>query len=156
MSESQRVRLVKVTNVNSSRFQEIDFNLDLMKYITGRPLTTEEAIRRYSFNMYHQYFGAYFVEDYKSGTILGFAVIKDEIKYAEIGYMVLDSFKGKGLATEINKILIEICQKSLPSYQVCAFVDERNTASIRVLEKSGMSQNGTRNDEGVTSLQFLI
>jgi len=156
MSESPRVRFVKVTNLNSCRFEEIDFSADLMKYITGRPLTTEEAIRRYTFNMDHPYFGSYFVEEFKTDKILGFAVIKEKGNFAEIGYMVLNSFKGNGLATVINKILIEICQKHLHSYQICAFVDERNIASIRVLEKSGMNKSGVNQEEGITSLQFLI
>jgi hypothetical protein len=85
MGSSSRFKLVKVTETNMDKFQNIDFSNELMKYITRRALTNDEAINRYSFNLNHTYFGAYFVENPKGDQIIGLAVIKDKIDEAEIG-----------------------------------------------------------------------
>ena len=152
-----RFKLVKVNKNNNSRFQEIDFSFNLMQYITGHALSTDEVIERYSYNMDHKYFGAYFVEKIESNEIIGLAVIKEKGREAEIGYMVLDKYKGNGIATEINLKLIEVCRQYLPAFRICAYVDKRNMASIRVLEKSGMKKDKTINSgSGIVSIRFLI
>lgn len=134
------LKLIKITRSNIDALNDISFNENIMRYITGKELTREEAISRYSFGLEHKYFGTYFVKSTESNQFVGLAVIKNKGEEAEIGYMVFESFQGMGLATEINRILIEICREKLSSYKLIAMVDSRNVASIRVLEKSGMKR----------------
>ena len=65
----------------------------------------------------------------------------DEI---EVGYMLLPGAWGKGFATEICMALLRFAftQTGLP--EVVAVTDPENTASQRVLFKSGLHPEGTR------------
>ena len=138
------------------KFQSIDFSNELMKYITGRALTNEEAIDRYSFNLRHTYFGAYFVENSKGDQVIGLAVIKDKNDEAEIGYMVLEPYNGQGFATEINRTLIEICKNYLTGRIISAYTDMQNKASIRVLTKSKMTKVDTFEEDGIVVCKYIF
>jgi RimJ/RimL family protein N-acetyltransferase len=150
------LHLLKVKKGNQQRFGEIEFSVNLMKFITGYPLSTEEAIARYSFNLDHKVFGTYFIELKNEPKIIGIAVIKDKsVDEAEIGYMILDDFTGNGFATQVNKQLLDICKNQVPERDVTAYVDTRNTASIRVLEKCEMKRIDSLDDDGVTLLKYM-
>jgi len=109
MIKSSRFSLVKVTEENIHRFHDVTFSIETMKYITGQALTTKQAIERYSSGIDHKYFGTYFVESPDGKDVMGIAVIKDKEEEAEIGYMVMKPFAGRGIATEINQFLIQFC-----------------------------------------------
>jgi len=150
------IRFIKLTSVNIKKLHLIDFSQEMMKYITGSSLTYDQAVARYSVDINHEYFGSYFVENQVEDQMVGFAVIKDKGKEAEIGYLVMEPYRGMGLATQINNELIDICRKNLPDYKISAQTDIRNRASIRVLEKSGMKKINTSEDGGTTILKFGI
>ena len=155
MSETTiEFKLEKVSIDNQWKFKDIDFNLELMKYITGSPLNADQAIRRYSFNLDDLHFGAYFVVS-PGNEMLGLAVIKDTDGEAEIGYMVYPDYTGKGLATEINRYLINYCRQHIPARKVVGFVDSRNAASIRVLQKCGMVLEDRIAEDGNELLKYV-
>ena len=153
--KTTRFRLEKVNHENIGELGFIDFTAELMTYITGKKLTTPEAIDRYSFGLADTHFGAYFVKNFTNDHI-GLAVIKDKGNEAEIGYLVLPPFTGRGLATEINKELIDYCIKNIPNRIISARVDNRNKASIRILEKCGMKKNGETKENRITILKYRV
>ena len=57
---------------------------------------------------------------------------------AMIGWMLIKSAWGRGLATEIAKALIEYCFEELQVHRVFALCHPDNTASWKVMEKCGM------------------
>ncbi len=59
-----------------------------------------------------------------------------------IGYCFNKEFWGKGYATETAKALVEFGLKNLCLHRVFATCDPENTASARVLEKTGMKLEG--------------
>jgi ribosomal-protein-alanine N-acetyltransferase len=59
-----------------------------------------------------------------------------------IGYCFNKQFWGKGYATETAKTLVEFGLKKLCLHRVFATCDPENTASARVLEKTGMKFEG--------------
>lgn len=59
-----------------------------------------------------------------------------------IGYCFKKQFWGKGYATETAKALVEFGFKKLCLHRVFATCDPENTASARVLEKTGMKLEG--------------
>jgi len=152
----RNLRFIKLTSDNIKKLQLIDFSEEMMRYITGSSLSFDQAVDRYSVDIDHEYFGSYFIEDPVEDKMIGFAVIKDRGKEAEIGYLVHKLYRGKGFATLINMELIGICRNKLPDLRISAQTDIRNEASIKVLEKSGMKKINTSEIEGTTILKFGI
>ena len=62
----------------------------------------------------------------------------DSEESAMIGWMLIKSEWGKGLATEIAEALIEYCLNKLQVHRVYALCHPDNIASWKVMEKCGM------------------
>lgn len=61
---------------------------------------------------------------------------------AEIGYMLLDSFRSKGIMTQAVSQICDIAFSQLNIARITGLVYAPNTASRRVLEKNGFSLEG--------------
>lgn len=71
-----------------------------------------------------------------SGTLL------DPVEDAELGYRLARRFWGQGHATEMSRALVHHGFGSLALPRIVAFVDANHRASVRVLEKAGLSRAG--------------
>lgn len=58
----------------------------------------------------------------------------------EIGYMVLPEFKGQGIATRASEFICKKAEAKFPEREIVAITNKRNTASRKVLEKSGFTE----------------
>ncbi|PEZ07052.1 GNAT family N-acetyltransferase [Bacillus sp. AFS018417] len=58
---------------------------------------------------------------------------------AEVGFIILEAYKGKGYATEAIKIIIDFAVETLEFKKFIAVCSEEHIGSRRVLEKTGMS-----------------
>lgn len=76
--------------------------------------------------------------------IAGMTLSNDRFKMGEFYYKLFPKFWGKGLATEMAKGLIKFGFEECQLHRIEAGVATQNAASIRVLEKSGMKQEGIR------------
>lgn len=86
------------------------------------------------------------IVDKRSGEKLGVIVYyfyKPEHKKAEVGFWLLPQYWNKGVTSEVLKALIDYCQNEKDIHRLEAFVEERNVASSRVLEKLGFVYEGT-------------
>lgn len=70
------------------------------------------------------------------GTI-GFYYIKPEHYRAEIGYMLLPEFQGKGYVTEAIAAVVNYGFEAMGLHSIEALVDPENIASCAALEKCG-------------------
>ncbi|MFD1864579.1 GNAT family N-acetyltransferase [Planococcus sp. FY231025] len=61
---------------------------------------------------------------------------------ALVGYSIDKASTGKGIATEAVKLVLTFGFEQLRLHRIEAYVSPRNAGSIRVLEKSGMQQEG--------------
>ncbi|TQR19004.1 GNAT family N-acetyltransferase [Psychrobacillus vulpis] len=61
-------------------------------------------------------------------------------KNGEIGYIVHTDYWGKGIATEVAKLLIEFGFSQFQLHRIYATCDPKNIASSKVLEKIGMTK----------------
>lgn len=94
-----------------------------------------ERLKQLSASENHFLYGIY-LNDKMIGFINDVEVDQDEI---ELGYMIHPRYKGKGYATEVLKKSIEILfQLGYSVVKAGAF--EENPASMRVMEKSGMTR----------------
>ena len=71
------------------------------------------------------------------GKLIGSISVEKKDDDAEIGYMLLNEYANKGIATEAVKQVCTIAFKALSIEQITANVFQPNIASIRVLLKNG-------------------
>ena len=75
--------------------------------------------------------------------LIGSISVEKKDDDAEIGYMILNEYTNKGIATEAVKQICSIAFKALSIEQITANVFQPNIASIRVLLKNGFKYKGT-------------
>ena len=76
------------------------------------------------------------------GKLIGSISVEKKDDDAEIGYMFLNEYTNKGIATEAVKQVCTIAFKILSLEQITANVFPQNIASIRVLQKNGFKYKG--------------
>lgn len=76
--------------------------------------------------------------------IAGMNLSLNKFKLGEIYYKILPDNWGKGYATEISKALIKSGFEKFNLHKIEAGVATENVASIKVLEKCGMTREGRR------------
>lgn len=82
-----------------------------------------------------------------SGQVVGMCgmtLSNDRFRMAEIFYKLFPRYWGNGYATESAKRIIQFGFNELKLHRIEAGVEVKNTASIRVLEKAGMTNEGLR------------
>ena len=87
----------------------------------------------------------FFVVESPSGEFLGWVHLRHdrlEPAWAEIGYRLVRSCWGQGLATEVSATLVERAFHTLSFETVSARTVPENQASRRVMEKLGMREAG--------------
>jgi ribosomal-protein-alanine N-acetyltransferase len=86
------------------------------------------------------------VVERKSGAVIGEAILKltpaRRHRQAEIGWAVAETLKGRGYATEIGQVLLDLAFGRLKLHRVFAMCSAENHASRRVMEKLGMRAEG--------------
>ena len=76
------------------------------------------------------------------GKLIGSISVEKKDDDAEIGYMILNEYTNKGIATEAVKQICSIAFKALSIEQITANVFQPNIASIRVLLNNGFKYKG--------------
>ncbi|MCF0059007.1 GNAT family N-acetyltransferase [Dyadobacter sp. CY356] len=134
--------LTKMTSADGDKYYQLSNNDNVMKFVTGTALSREESDKMLGQilrdNGTNDYFGRYLIEEIKTGALVGAAKLEAYGTEVEIGYRIMEEYWGKGVATSIAKSLIRFSLKTFKPTAVIAFVNIRNAASIRVLEKAGM------------------
>jgi len=87
------------------------------------------------------------IDEKQSGEFVGMAgmfLSNDRFRLGEILYKFFPDYWGKGYATEVARKLIIVGFEDLHLHKIEAGTDIENQASIRVLEKVGMTREGLR------------
>lgn len=145
--ETERLFLRRITNDDVNEVFELRSNPETMKYIP-RPLvknnedalahiaTIEERIQtNLAINWAITLKGSP-----KLLGIIGFYRLQPENYRAEIGYMILPEFHGKGIVPEAVKKLIAYGFEDLKLHSIEAVIDPENYASEKVLQKCGFTK----------------
>ena len=120
----------------------------VVRYTTKKPQTREESWTRFLRYVGHWSvfgFGYWFVKDKATGTFIGeigFADYKREIAPSledmpEIGWILVSSAHGKGLATEAVRAAVAWGDKHFSADHTSCIIAPENLASIRVAQKCG-------------------
>lgn len=158
---TERFSLRKFTSADVGLYHQLTGNARVMQFVTGRPFSWEETAEKFerilARSVQHKHEGVYAIHDSSTGEFLGAAaLLREPTGRVEIGYRVLDTYWGRGIATEVAAELLRFGLQVLSAPAVVAYVDAENVASIRVLEKIGMRRVATTSEAGRTEHQYLL
>jgi len=142
--ETERLQLRRVVKEDLNEIFALRSNPETMKYIP-RPLvkTKEDALEHIAMidAKIETNEGINWAITIKGNPkligIIGHYRIKPENYRAEIGYMLDPEFHGKGIIPEAIKGVVDYGFQVMQLHSIEAIIDPENTASARVLEKSG-------------------
>ncbi|MBO1579572.1 MULTISPECIES: GNAT family N-acetyltransferase [Bacillus] len=139
--------------LNFKKFEVTDFkdyfqlvsNEQVMAQITERAIPLKEAKVNYQKllerNEKYELYGSYKVSDSVTNEFIGlghFTLNEKEREEAEIGYMILPTYWGKGYGTTIAKQLIELAKQTKLNV-LKAIIDPENIPSRKILIKQGFT-----------------
>lgn len=141
-------------NLSYSKFEEKDFddyfllvsNADVMKQIIGRPHTLEEAKEIFKGNlennMLHPQCGTYKIVNADNGAFVGFVKLELEAatrNEAEIGYMLLPQYWGKGYGKQVAEYVLNIAKDIEQLTRLTGNIDPENKGSRKILTNHGFT-----------------
>lgn len=135
---------------------------DVMKYITGKGLTREQARNKFDSilkqNAADDFLGYFKV--YKDGNILvgdcKLVRYKHDPSLLEIGYLLKPEYWGKGYGTRICQQMLALAEESFSSNDVIGLIDPENTASKRLLEKFGFKTYFTGMEDELPTEKLML
>lgn len=124
------------------RYLDLVGSYEVMKQITGKTLTKNQALRRFReiilINKRYFEIGYYAVSLRRTKQFIGLGkIVLTNGNEAEIGYSLLPEFWGKGYGSAISEKLVSHSRKVPFIKQLTAIIDPENSASKRILIKSG-------------------
>ena len=156
-----RIYLEKLLPQDFESFYTLTGNEKVMAMITERALSKEEARKKFNYflenNELHKSFGSFKVLEVLSSKLLGFAkleITKEKPEEAELGYMLLPEFWGRGLGNEIAEHLLEVAKSDLKLNRVYANTDPNNLASRKILINNGFTSEEVGEIDGLPSEIF--
>lgn len=140
----QNLQAQKFENKHFENYFRLVSNLKVMEQITGFALNLAEARKKFDeileYNKKYTNSGYYAFFLKNTEIFIGYGKITiEENENAEIGYILLPEFWGKGFASEIAEHLVEIGINNTKIKSLYAIIDPENGASKRILEKCNFS-----------------
>lgn len=149
----------KFGNQDFDAYYRLVGNDQVMAMITERALSKQEAATEFESmllqNCIHEKFGHFKITDSDTGEFVGYGKLNLEHignHQAEIGYMLLPEFWGKGLGSKISNHLMQIArgnQITTKLQQLYAIIDPKNIASRKILEKQGFIHKEFKDFDGL-------
>ena len=139
---SERLIFSHYTDSDFADYYKLVGNADVMKMITGRPLSKNETQERLekmmNINKEHPKIGHFKVSLRFGGDFVGHSKLEMTKKNeAEIGYVLMPEYWGKGYGSEIAKTLVNLARQVDEIHNLMAIIDPENIASKKILEKQG-------------------
>lgn len=159
--ETERLILRESVVEDAQALFDVNSDPEVMKYTGDVAFPSVDVMREMIANYpdYKKYgYGRWTTIEKASGAIMGFCGLKylEDINEVDIGYRWKKKFWNKGYATEASLSCLEFGFKQLKLEQIVAQVLPDNRASIRVLEKIGMTYWKQLNTEENPGLFYRI
>jgi [ribosomal protein S5]-alanine N-acetyltransferase len=128
---------------------EVYSDPEVMRYVATGPLPDLAMTRRllHDYTTHQEAYGYSFwaVLERASGRLIGDAgLYRTPIGEVELGYTLGKAWWGRGYATEAAGAWLQAAFSRLEIPEVVALAEPANAASLRVLEKLGMTRDGER------------
>ncbi|OOV25855.1 alanine acetyltransferase [Flavobacterium sp. LM5] len=142
--ETERLILRRVSTDDINEIFALRSNPETMKYIP-RPLVTNEEEALAHFKMIDDKIetneGINWAITLKGNNtmigLIGHYRIKPEHYRAEVGYMILPEYHGKGITTEAVQCVVDYGFTRMKLHSIEGVIDPENGASEKVLQKCG-------------------
>ena len=160
--ETERLLLRRVDANDIKEIFALRSNPETMKYIP-RPLvkTDEEALAHIAMidGKIDSNEGINWAITLKNNPkligIIGHYMIKPEHYRAEIGYMLLPEYHGKGIVSEAVKEVVKYGFEVMKLHSIEAVLDHENYGSAKVLEKNGFVKEAHLKENSFFEGRFL-
>lgn len=142
--ETPRLILREMTPEDAASAFEMNSDPDVLRYTGDVPFTDVEDARNFlvAYDHYRKYgFGRWAVIRKEDGAWMGFCGLKytpDHHEY-DVGYRLMKKYWGQGYATEAATASVLAGIERFGLTRIVGRVMRNNHASIKVLEKSGLS-----------------
>ena len=140
----ENIYLTKLTAADFENYFLLVGDEKVMAMVTERTIPIEEAKSNFERilqnNRIHPRFGTYRITDKSTGAFIGtvkLSVEKTGADKAELGYMLLPAYWGKGIGGKVAGKLIEIAKSERQIKRIFAIIDPRNIPSRQILIKNG-------------------
>lgn len=141
--ETERLIIMELTLDMAAEIQRQSQDEDTRRFVPDEVFDTLEEARktvRELMAVYQSQDGPYvYAVVRKDGNLLGYVQLCRVDDGWEIGYHIAAEQTGRGYATEAVCAFLPVMMDRLALERVWGIVDERNTASCRVLEKCGFT-----------------
>lgn len=162
--ETRRLRLRKLTTADAPFMLALLNDPAFHQYIGDRGVQSEAQARDYikhgAIASYAQFgYGMYLAELKSDGRAAGICglVRRDGLDDPDLGFAFMPEFRSQGLATEAASAVLRHAVNAMALPRVVAIVTPDNQASIALLQKAGMRQDGTvRLPGGNTDLDLYV
>lgn len=156
--QSKRLTFIRYTDSHFEEYKRQAMDYEVMKFISGKSATEEEAKDKWqkimTANSFDDILGYYSVRRSEDNEVLGLAKLVyygsekgltegKEKGTVEVGYALFSEFWGKGYASEITEFFTEFAKGFNDVKEVIAIINPENGASRRVLEKCGYTLYST-------------
>lgn len=150
---SERLIYKKCVSSDIEDYLLFGTNAEVMRYVTPRPLTREQAVRRFEkamgINGKYEKLGYWLAYDKNTQEPIAYLrLVRMGQDYHEIGYLVLPEFWGQKYGSEIGHALVEYAHSLQEISKLMGIVLVENKASRRILEKCGFEFQKTGVFEG--------
>ncbi len=159
--ETNRIEHRAFTLDDAEDFYRLNSHPIVMRYTGEPPLDSLEDARRAIIN-YQDFetigYGRWACVLKETSSVIGFCGLKylPELDEVDVGFRFLPEYWGQGIATETCNACIEFGFNTLKLDRILGLVLTENAASIRVLEKCGLTRNGDIEFEGEHALKYEI
>lgn len=150
-----KLKLIKFQSDDFEFYYSLVSSVDVMKQITERAVPYDEAKIKFqklmSNNVKYDGFGTYKIYSYLDDRLIGLGYLlvnEEKMTEAEIGFMFLPDFWGKGYGTETARQLVEIAKRQ-DIRLIRAIIETSNVPSRRDLISLGFDSFEFRMIDGL-------
>jgi ribosomal-protein-alanine N-acetyltransferase len=142
---TSRLLVRQLNTSDSDKFHELQGNQNVMEY-TSEPAMSQEESEVDLLSVISKYdtpnnpFWVWAIVNRTNQNLLGTCALVHEANgIYEIGYRLLESEWRNGFGGEVTNGLIDFAFETWNANEIIAFVDKRNVASIKILERSKLN-----------------
>lgn len=144
--EQNKLTYIKYTTTDFGAFETLVFDDDIMRYISGKALSMEQAKNKFksilTINGQEENLGYFKVYD-ANNNLLGDCKLercKQDTSKLEIGYILKKRYWGQGYGTQFCTAMLTLANDFYPSKDIIGIIDPDNIASKKLLEKFGFER----------------
>jgi ribosomal-protein-alanine N-acetyltransferase len=158
--ETERLYLREMTPNDAEVAYILNLDPEVIRYTGDDPFESIEEAKTFleNYASYRTYgFGRWGMILKETGEYLGWCGLKytPELDEFDIGYRLMKKFWGKGYATEAAEACLELGFNRFDMKAIVGRAMPANVASVRVLEKIGLSYLENRIEDGVEEVVYI-